>query len=66
MRRGSHRISIDVEPATGKVVNAAGECAAADLRDGSAAQGRAVGTLALPEIRDQAADVARRILADDA
>ncbi len=64
MRRGSMGISIDVDPATGKVLDARGESPLPIYAMGALRKGALWETLAIPEIRGQAADVARRLLAE--
>jgi uncharacterized NAD(P)/FAD-binding protein YdhS len=64
MRRGSMGISIDVDPATGAVLDARGESPLPIYAMGALRKGALWETLAIPEIRTQAADVARRVLAD--
>ena len=62
MRRGSMGISIDVDPVTGKVLDARGKSPLPIYAMGALRKGALWETLAMPEIRSQAADVARQLL----
>ena len=62
MRRGSMGISIDVDPVTGKVLDARGQSPLPIYAMGALRKGALWETLAMPEIRTQAADVARLLL----
>jgi uncharacterized NAD(P)/FAD-binding protein YdhS len=62
MRPGSQGISIDVDPATGRVLDADGATTLPAFAMGALRKGALWETLAIPEIRAQAADVARRLL----
>jgi len=64
LRPGRAGISIDVDPATGRVLDAAGAPRLNAYAMGALRKGALWETLAIPEIRVQAADVARRILAE--
>ena len=63
LRSGPMGIAIDVDPATGRVLDANGEPTLPAYAMGALRKGVLWETLAIPEIRDQAADVARRLLA---
>ncbi len=63
LRPGPMGIAIDVDPATGRVLDANGEPTLPAYAMGALRKGVLWETLAIPEIRDQAADVARRLLA---
>ncbi len=62
LRPGPVGIAIDVDPATGRVLNRTGEPAFAAYAIGALRKGVVWETLAIPEIRDQAAEVARQLL----
>lgn len=62
-RRGSMGIAIDVDPTTGLVLDAEGGSALPFYAIGALRKGALWETLAIPEIREQAADIARRLLA---
>lgn len=66
MRPGSHGISIDVDPVSGRVLDAAGAPRLRAFALGGLRKGALWETLAIPEIRDQAADIARQIVAASA
>ena len=63
LRPGPMGIAIDVDPATGRVLDANGEPTLPAYALGALRKGVLWETIAIPEIRDQAADVARRLLA---
>ncbi len=62
LRPGPLGIGIDVEPATGLVVDGEGKTSRAVYAMGALRKGVLWETLAVPEIRGQAGDVASRIL----
>ena len=64
MRAGSQGISIDVDPVTGRVLDADGAPRLPAYAMGALRKGALWETLAIPEIRGQAADVARRLLTE--
>ena len=64
LRPGRAGISIDVDPATGRVLDADGAPRLNAYAMGALRKGALWETLAIPEIRGQAADVASRILAE--
>ena len=55
-------IAIDVDPATGLVIDANGETPLPLYAMGALRKGRLWETIAVPEIREQAVEVARRLL----
>lgn len=63
LRPGLEGIAIDVDPVTGRVLDALGEPRLPAYAIGALRKGALWETLAMPEIRVQAADVASRILA---
>ena len=62
LRPGPMGIAIDVDPATGRVLDADGDPTLPAYAMGALRKGVLWETIAIPEIRDQAADVARRLL----
>ena len=62
LRPGPMGIAIDVDPATGRVLDASGEPTLSAYAMGALRKGVLWETIAIPEIRDQAADDRRRRL----
>jgi len=62
-RRGSMGIAIDVDPATGLVIDANGRSELPLYAMGALRKGALWETLAVPEIREQAVDLATHLLA---
>ena len=63
-RPGPLGIAIDVDPATGLVIDANGDTPRPVFAMGALRKGVLWETLAVPEIREQAAQVAAQVLAD--
>ena len=66
LRPGPMGIAIDVDPATGRVLDRSGEPVLPVYAMGALRKGVLWETLAIPEIRDQAADVARQLVGEAA